>query len=139
LPRLYEKLKLKQKHKLKHWNFSKNKWSYRFEGTFSFLFSFDQMSHNRSKFICFQIQMQQLSAKQDKEQQGRGGYITAEDFKAMEEKKRLAKELAAEQEKIREEEAEKNFSYQDLGNPGLSWDALGAAVVSTNRAQTHAM
>lgn len=74
--------------------------------------------------------MQQLSAKQEGGQQGGAGYITVEDFKAKEEKKRMAKKLAAEQEKIRQEEAEKNFSYQNLGNPGLPWDALGAAVVS---------
>lgn len=78
------------------------------------------------------MQIQQLGMGQGGGGQHNGSdYVTAADFKAMEEKKRQAKQLAAAQEKLRLEEDENNFSYQKINNPGLTWDALNAAVVST--------
>jgi hypothetical protein len=78
------------------------------------------------------MHIQPLGMGQGGGQEGGSDYVTAADFKAMEEKKKQAKELAAAQEKLRLEDDEKNFSYQKMNNPGLTWDALNAAVVSTS-------
>jgi hypothetical protein len=69
-------------------------------------------------------QQQQLAAQLAQSALTSGaGFVTAAQYKEMEERKKAASLAEAEEEKLRLEEEEKNFSYRDTKkNQGLTWE-----------------
>lgn len=69
-------------------------------------------------------QQQQLAAQLAQSALTSGsGFVTAAQYKEMEERKKAAAAAEAEEEALRLEEEEKNFSYHDAkANQGLTWE-----------------
>jgi len=75
-------------------------------------------------------QQQQLSAQLAQSALTSGaGFVTAAQYKEMEERKKAAAQAEAEEEMARLEEEEKNFSYHDASKEqGLSWEELNSSI-----------